>query len=122
MSCGCKKCCINTEALDDNEIVCCGQLYQYSLTTDSSSTNQTLLCTPCNQPTAIFDVATITTRTNSCMDLTYYQAVVNTDPVEIIQDCNLKNCICRVIELYMTNNSCGCGCSNNCNNNSFSLF
>ncbi len=121
MSCGCNKCC-NQEPLEDNEIYCCGQLYQYTLTTDAGN-NQSLLCTPCNQPTAIFDVASITTKTNACMGVTYYQAVVNTDPVEIIQDCNLKNTVCRCIELYMKDNACGCGCQSSCQcNKGFSLF
>ncbi|MGM9971440.1 MAG: hypothetical protein ACI35W_03460 [Anaeroplasmataceae bacterium] len=121
MSCECQNS-RHHECLEENEICCCGQLYQFSLVSggrsdssggnsSSSGNTKTLLVTPCDQPTAIFDVATITTKSNSCMDLTYFQAVVNTDPVEIIQDCNLRNTICRTIELYMRNNSCGCGCS-----------
>lgn len=120
MSCGCQKNC--NQELNDDEICCCGQLYQFSLTNEGGN-GQNLLVAPCDQPTAIFDIATISTKSNSCMNLTYYQAVVNTDPVEIIQDCNLKCIICRAIELYMKNNPCGCGCQNNCNNNrGFSLF
>lgn len=95
---------------DENEIVCCGTLYQFNLTSGQNQTQQ-LVVTPCDQPTAVFDIATISTRNNNCTGLTFYQAAINTDPVEIIQDCNLRCLICRSIEIYMNNNSCGCGCN-----------
>ena len=48
----------------------------------------------------------------------YYQAFINTDPVEIIQDCSLEDIICRSIAHYM--NSIG-GC-NNSRRDYFNLF
>ena len=54
----------------------------------------------------------------------YYQAFINTDPVQIIQDCNLCDLIRRSIAIYFDNleeidtySSCGCG-----RRNGFGLF
>ena len=55
----------------------------------------------------------------------YYQAFINTDPVEIIQDCNLCDTVRRAIQLYFqnigifTNNNYDNTC---CNNRNFGLF
>ena len=59
---------------------------------------------------------------DTCSDGTYYQATINGDPVEIIQDCSLCDIIRRAIEIYFTNfepinctrgrNNGGCGCGN----------
>ena len=49
----------------------------------------------------------------------YYQAFINTDPVEIIQDCSLEDIIRRSIGVYFNNlpqfdiNGCNCGCNRN---------
>ena len=51
----------------------------------------------------------------------YFQSFINTDPVQIIQDCSLCNIISRSIETYFDNtnllNNTNCGCRNN-----FGLF
>ena len=61
----------------------------------ASSDTITLTVTPCTLPTAVFDVATITVKENSCNQIEFYQAAINTDPVQIIQDCSLDEIICR---------------------------
>ena len=80
-----------------------------------------LVVTPCNVPTSIYCVARISKRENCCGNMEYYQSFINTDPVEIIQDCNLCDIIARSIENYFNNifnnNSCSCN-----SNRMFGLF
>lgn len=104
-----------------NEIVVNGVLYKYNLiplTQDDANVACDLWVTPCNLPTAVYDVARITCRENTCAQLTYYQAFINTDPVEIIQDCDLCNTIARAIEIYINR----CNNLNTCRNNYFGFF
>lgn len=82
-----------------NEVVVCNTLFKFELIEECSDTFE-LVVTPCNTPTAVFDIARITKRTNACSGLDFFQAVINTDPVEIIQDCDLENLIQRAIEAY----------------------
>ena len=78
-----------------------------------------LSVTPCNNPTAVYCIARISIRENCCNNMRYYQAFINTDPVEIIQDCNLEDIIRRSIGIYFNNlpafdvNGCNCGCNRN---------
>lgn len=85
-----------------NEIVVCNTLFKFELVEECSDTYE-LVVTPCNMPTAVYDIARITKRTNACSGLDYFQAFINTDPVEIIQDCDLENLIQRAIEAYFDN-------------------
>ncbi len=102
-----------------NEIVCCNTLFKYDLEPVGENTYD-LVVTPCNIPTAVFNVARITVRENSCNQINYYQAFINTDPVQIIQDCSLENLICRCIEIYFDNlPTIHC---NSCNRSGFNLF
>ena len=70
------------ERCKENEIVVCDTLFDFNLEKVDNNT-QLLIVSACNTPTAVYDIATIKTRTNSCTGLTFYQAAVNTDPVEI---------------------------------------
>ncbi len=82
-----------------------------------------LICTPCNIPTSVYCVARITERQNCCNDMEYYQAFINTDPVQIIQDCNLEQTVIRAIEAYFDNiPSLDTNSSQCCNRNFFGLF
>ena len=81
-----------------------------------------LVVTPCNVPTSIYCVARITVRENCCNNMEYYQAFINTDPVEIIQDCNLCDTVSRAIQIYFQNISFFNGSSGCCNQRSFGLF
>lgn len=103
--------------LNQNEVLVCNTLFMYDLVETTTGSNvYDLICTPCNTPTAVYNVARITLRENSCNQIQYYQAFINTDPVEIIQDCNLENCVTRCIEIYFCNLE-PINCSN-CNGNS----
>lgn len=100
---------ISDLGLEERYICCCNERFTFNLT-EVANNQYTLTCTPCSIPTAVFDVATITIKENSCNQIEYYQAAINTDPVEIIQDCSLKNLICRCITCYFSNitlPSCG---------------
>ncbi len=98
------------DLLDDNrrsnrnEIEACGTTFEFNLREVSENTFN-LVVTPCSQPTAVYEIARITVRENNCTGLKYFQAFVNTDPVEIIQDCNLRNIICRSIMAYFNGNT-----------------
>ena len=81
-----------------NEVVVCNTLFKFELIEECSDTFE-LVVTPCNTPTAVFDIARITKRTNACSGLDFFQAVINTDPVEIIQDCDLENLIQKANDL-----------------------
>ncbi len=85
-----------------NEIVVCNTLFKYDLIEECPGVYE-LVVTPCNLPTAVYDVARITKRSNACSGLDYFQAFINTDPVQIIQDCDLDNLIQRAIEIYFSN-------------------
>lgn len=76
-----------------------------------------LVCTPCNIPTSVYCISRITKRENCCNNMEYYQSFINTDPVEIIQDCNLDDIIVRSIETYFNNIPDISTNSNNCCNN-----
>lgn len=89
-------------ACNNHEIIVGNTLFNYSLN-EVSECAYDLVCTPCNIPTAVYCVARITKRENCCNNMEYYQAFINTDPVEIIQDCNLEQIIVRAIESYFDN-------------------
>lgn len=111
MPCGNRNDNNDTEALglDEHFICCCNQRFTFNLTS-AGDNRYVLTVTPCSCPTAVFDVATITVKENSCNQIEYYQAAINTDPVEIIQDCSLRNILCRCIRQYFNDidlPSCG---------------
>ena len=110
----------NRRDFDFNErnICCCNNRFTFNL--DETSDNVfTLTVTPCTLPTAVFDVATITVKENSCNQIEFFQAAINTDPVQIIQDCSLRDLICRSINCYF-NDATLPTCSSNRRN--FSWF
>lgn len=113
MKCNCNNNCV------DEEIVVCNTLFKYTLT-EVETNVYNLLAIPCNTPTAVYDIATIRTKSNTCTGLNYYQAAINTNPVEIIQDCSLCGIIANAIELYFENmEPVNCG---NTKNNGFNFF
>lgn len=95
----------NPTDFENIELIICNQVFECSLTSTGNNSYE-LTCTPCCTPTAYFDVARISTRENDCNNINYYQAFINTDPVEIIQDCNLERIIRRCIEYYFKNFTC----------------
>lgn len=107
---------------NDNEVLVGNTLFNYQLNEVSDNVYD-LVATPCNVPTSIYCIARITKRENCCNNMEYFQSFINTDPVEIIQDCNLRDIIARSIETYFNNlstfnnNSSSCCCGN-----SFGLF
>lgn len=115
----------------DEEIVVCDTLFNYNLVEVGTNTYN-LLVSACNNPTATYFIGTITQKANPCTGLTYYQMVINGNPVEIIQDCSLCNIIAKAIETYFTNltpincngNGGGFGKGHGCcgNNNQFYGF
>ena len=84
------------------EILVGNTTFKYELNQINDNTYD-LVATPCNVPTSVYCIARISIRENCCNNMEYYQAFINTDPVEIIQDCNLCNTIARAIELYFAN-------------------
>ena len=86
----------------NNEIIVGNTLFSYTLTDIGNGVSE-LAVTPCNTPTSVYCVARITTRENCCNNMQYYQSFINTDPVQIIQDCSLDEIICRSIENYFEN-------------------
>lgn len=104
----------------NQEILVGNILFKYDLTQVNEYTYDVSV-TPCNIPTSIFCIARITVRENCCNNMEYFQAFINTDPVQIIQDCNLEDIIVRSIEAYFDNisfdNNGGC-----CRNSYFNLF
>ena len=110
------------------EVVVCNTTFKFRLT-PIDSTTYSLCVSRCNAPTATYDIATIRVRTNNCSGTTYYQAFVNSDPVEIIQDCSLCDIVRRAIEIYFQNlEPINCRSNNNgngncrCNNNFLGIF
>ncbi len=90
----------------NNEITINGVLYKYALNPISTDNNVCdLIVTPCNMPTAVYDIARITCRQNNCTNVGYYQAQINTDPVTIIQDCSLCGIVERCITDYFNQNT-----------------
>ena len=113
--------CNKNQKCDNNEVLVNGILFNYNLQEVNDNTCD-LVATPCNVPTSVFCIARISTRQNCCNNLEYFQSFINTDPVQIIQDCNLQNIIERSIETYFSNtlgNMSGCCANNGC---SFGLF
>jgi hypothetical protein len=108
---------------ENHEVVVCNSVFKYNLVPVDANTH--VVCVSrCSTPTATFEIATIRTRTNTCSEGTYYQAAINGDPVEIIQDCSLCDIVRRAIEIYFNRlepiNCSGNGNGNcNCRNNSF---
>ena len=104
----------------NEEIVVCNTTFKFKLIPIDSN-SYSLCVSRCNAPTATYDIATIRVRTNNCSGTTYYQAFVNSDPVEIIQDCSLCDIVKRAIEIYFSRlepincrgNGNDCGCRNN---------
>ena len=115
----CSRC--NDNCVDD-EVVVCNTVFKYTLTqVDTNTHNLTVIA--CPTPTAVYDVGTIKTRENSCTGLVYYQAFVNTDPVQIIQDCSLCSIIARAIQAYFADlEPIDCGNYNSCGRNNFFGF
>lgn len=106
------------------EIVVCNRLFKYTLEPIAENTYE-LSVVACCTPTATYDIARITVRENRCNGMEYFQAFINTDPVAIIQDCNLENIIRRSIIAYFDNTPCiDCGGENGCCNcnRGFGLF
>lgn len=104
----------NGECTKKNEVVVCNTLFKYDLVPAGENAFD-LVCTPCNTPTAVYNIGRISQRENSCNQIEYYQAFINCDPVQIIQDCDLQSCISRAIAIYfecIPTISCqSCGCS-----------
>lgn len=100
-----------------DEILVCNNVFKYKLVKVNNDVYD-LVVTPCCTPTAVYDVARISERMNGCMQSTYYQAFINTDPVVIIQDCTLEGAVRRAIAIYFENNPCiECtGCNDTCCN------
>ncbi len=105
---------------NDHEVIVGNTTFNYELR-EVSDNAYDLVVTPCNVPTSIYCVARITRRENCCNNMSYYQSFVNTDPVQIIQDCSLEDIIARSIEAYFDNNSFG-GNNGCCRNNGCNLF
>lgn len=107
------------------EVIVGNTLFNYSLQ-EVSDCSFDLVVTPCNVPTSVYCVARITKRENCCNNMEYFQAFINTDPVEIIQDCNLEQTIIRAIEAYFDNiPTIDTGNNNDsrcCNRSVFGLF
>lgn len=82
------------------DLDCCGINYKYRLEQISDEVCE-LIVTPCLMPTAVYNVATIRCKHNTCTSFDYYQAQVNVDPCICIQDCNLCDLIERAICLYI---------------------
>ena len=102
-----------------DEVIVGNTLFKYDLNQVGENTFD-LVATPCNLPTAVYCIARITVRENCCNNMEYYQAFINTDPVEIIQDCDLRNIITRAIGTYFTNvPTMNTNC---CRRNTFGLF
>lgn len=110
---------LNNLGLDENYICCCNEKFTFNLTPEGNG-RYVLTCTPCSIPTAVFDVATVTVKQNSCNQIEYYQAAINTDPVQIIQDCSLRDLLCRCITCYF--NDVSLPTCNTSNRTGFSLF
>ena len=114
----------NKEKTCKDEVIVGNTTFKFELNQVSENVFD-LVVTPCNVPTSIYCVARITVRENCCNNMEYYQAFINTDPVEIIQDCNLCDTVTRAIQLYFENigifntNTYGNTC---CNNRTFGLF
>lgn len=102
------------------EIIVNNILFKYELNQINECTYD-LVVTPCNVPTSVFCIARISVRENCCNNMEYYQAFINTDPVQIIQDCNLCDIISRAISTYFDNTGYTntCGCNRNCNGSLF---
>lgn len=60
-----------------------------------------LYVSPCKLPSAVFEVAEIQAKTNTCMQFDFYEALILTDPVVCIIDCSLCEIIKRAIEIYL---------------------
>ena len=84
------------------EVICGGVTYKYKLERIGDNVCE-LVATPCPMPTAVYNVATIRCRQNTCTGFEYYQAQVNIDPCTCIQDCNLDDLIERATCLYVNN-------------------
>lgn len=105
----------------EREVLVGNVLYKYDLNEVNEYTYD-LVATPCNVPTSVFCIARITVRENCCNNMEYFQAFINTDPVQIIQDCDICNIIARAIESYFDNTGLF-NMNNNCNcRNTFGLF
>ena len=103
------------------EILVGNTTFKYELNQINENTYD-LVETHCNIPTSVYCIARISVRENCCNNMEYYQAFINTDPVQIIQDCNLCDIIARAIALYFENTpiiETGTRC---CNRNTFGFF
>ncbi len=87
--------------MEERQICCCNNKFTFDLT-EIGNNQFTLTVTPCSIPTSVFDVATITVKENSCNQIEYFQATINTDPVITIQDCSLRDLLCRAITAYFS--------------------
>lgn len=103
------------------EILVGNTTFKYELNQISDNTYD-LVATPCNVPTSVYCISRISVRENCCNDMEYFQSFINTDPVEIIQDCDLCDIIARSIARYfehtpVINTNSGC-----CHRNTFGFF
>lgn len=97
----------------NREIIVGNTLFNYQLNQISENCWD-LVATPCNVPTSVYCIGRINERKNCCNNMEYYQAFINTDPVEIIQDCNIKSIITRSIEIYFNNLTTFENCNKSC--------
>lgn len=111
----------NNENNCNQEILVGNTTFKYELNQINENTYD-LVATPCNIPTSIYCIARISVRENCCNNMQYYQAFINTDPVEIIQDCNLCDCIRRAIAEYFNNTPIVNTNNNNCGRTGFGFF
>ncbi len=76
---------------------------------------------PCCLPSAVFKIAEIVKTENCCNEFDFFEAMVFTDPVECIIDCDLCKIIRRALEIYIEDFSLDCD-NNNRRGNSCCFF
>lgn len=104
------------------EILVGNTTFKYELNQTSENTYD-LVATPCNVPTSVYCISRISVRENCCNNMEYYQSFINTDPVQIIQDCDLCDIIARSIAAYFENTPViSTGNNGCCHRNSFGFF
>ncbi len=100
------------------EVIECGDTI-YRIRMQKKGDCYTVFATPCNLPSAVFEICQICERQNSCTQFEYYECMILTDPVVTIIDCNLCNCIKRALTHYIDKIEI-CPCNNN--NGFFGFF
>ena len=84
-----------------------GKDYRITLTEESENFAR-LFVSPCKLPSAVFEVAEIRTKRNTCMQFDFYEAMIFTDPIVCIIDCSLCQIIKRAIEIYLEESDLFC--------------